>query len=1248
MPFEKKTCHLKIIRQNFNSIYHKNFSSFFNLMMHDHSVQFSFQELPKAYQSLFNEIKNGDKEDIQNLYSLFRINYYDCQSIDDDAISSLTTFLQDYKFITYEVNYSPSPNNDQFLDNFVNVIMCMENQILYLEMMNIQTFYHIYSKFKSSIVMINTNLNSFEHIDIDPLLNEEILNFSNFLTKNICNNKFIQNTIRPMSAYIIRRYFYPSNHFRDQSFFSYSKLKENQSFNSKDFIYLRSIQTDNKEIFLVIHIKTFYIFNIIKYVNARLAKHEIEFCKNFLLIKPCKYFIQFFGFLVENDKINGCIYEYMPNGTFPQYIAKNTEKNSEIYLLKIMKRLINGIEYLHSNGLIYRDIKPSNILVDHNENLKFSDYESIRNEKLYEGEEMTNDIGSMLYSSPEQFEGKNVSFATDIYSFGQIIYFLFQHKDMYEKVCLDEIFSKKCQENITQMTNVSDEIQELCNQCLKCDQNKRPTIANIKGTIYCVLGKNYLEIKNDLVTAEKYLNKAIDLNCPDAWFYKAILYIDKKNDFENGIKYALQSEKLNDPKGLNLLGTLYLIGKHVQKDVKKAFNYLEIAANAGNNKALCNIGSAYLNGIGVPRNVSKGLEYLDKAAKKGFISAIYFLGQTYYSGEIVEKDIKKSIEYFELNAEKNDANSLNSLGYIYSEGRGIEKDYEKAKKYFELSAKQNNTIAFYNLGKMHYKGNGVVKDIYNAISYFEKAASDGHSDALYYLGIIYYNGIDNIEKDHDKAMKCFMQSAEKNNSNSLYYLGKIYFENDKNYEKGIEYYQLAAEENNSDALYALGKIYHEGKVVKKNCSEAIKYFKTLTSLKNPEPYFNLGLIYEKGDDVDRNIDQAIQYYTKCASNEKYYLIYRYDSAFYEIDGLNSNYYLANNNLGLLYITDFQNLDKAINYIKTAGLSQYSYGQNNYGLLCQYYLDKPVKAEDMYKSSSENHFPLAEFNLGIMQEKNGFIQASLDHYIEALKYKKEPLIFQNKIINDERLNISKLFIFCFINLKLTRYYLLNGQLTYAQLYFIDALTEPLCGLLAYSQYHSYSFQFQMMKNEENKSFSNIKDFFLNFPLFNLEKRDSSSSWNLHELHQNDNPQINITLIRNENIVSNEIDINIMPNLSQDEIDKIGKTVPKGLIESSIRNILTCFDFQNMTELNNTNDFSNNDENQNKIEITSDEDNSIKSLIYPKNIDEIILFNDNYIIEEITDIINQMDEILFTPPYSILFGRIKIYSLKSFKF
>lgn len=88
--------------------------------------------------------------------------------------------------------------------------------------------------------------------------------------------------------------------------------------------------------------------------------------------------------------------------------------------------MIQGIDYLHSNKLVHRDLKPTNILIDHDFIPYISDFDAIRHPK--EKEDVS--LDPMSYMSPEQFKGKNVSYPIDIYSFGLIFYYLYEKDDI--------------------------------------------------------------------------------------------------------------------------------------------------------------------------------------------------------------------------------------------------------------------------------------------------------------------------------------------------------------------------------------------------------------------------------------------------------------------------------------------------------------------------------------------------------------------------------------------------------------------------------------------------------------------------------------------------------------------------------------------------------------------------------------------------------------------------------------------------
>lgn len=297
-------------------------------------------------------------------------------------------------------------------------------------------------------------------------MKKEIENFCFHFQSQINKSQFVKATILPISGYIIRRFFYPNYYFRDSSFFNFNdgiKLNEEnlktklyklifscpnvvqfvfrfsqfiQRINCKneerniaefyfeDFIKLRKINSnDVGKYYLVIHRKSFNIFLMKELWIVDEPKREIEFCQK--CSNRC--FMHCYGFIKKEGAVKAIIYEYMCNGTLNEYI----EKIDPVFSLLTVTRLFEGLEFLYSKRLVHRDLKPTNILLDHNFLPYISDFETIRDPQT--DEPMTCNLGSLLYSSPEQDKNEYISFPTDIYSFCLIIYFLYEKKNFHSQ-----------------------------------------------------------------------------------------------------------------------------------------------------------------------------------------------------------------------------------------------------------------------------------------------------------------------------------------------------------------------------------------------------------------------------------------------------------------------------------------------------------------------------------------------------------------------------------------------------------------------------------------------------------------------------------------------------------------------------------------------------------------------------------------------------------------------------------------------
>lgn len=78
-----------------------------------------------------------------------------------------------------------------------------------------------------------------------------------------------------------------------------------------------------------------------------------------------------------------------------------------------------ALEYLHKEKVLYRDLKPENVLLDIDGNIKLADFGV--GERL-EGEKAYAKIGTIEYMAPEFFQENGYDFSVDIWSFGCTLY----------------------------------------------------------------------------------------------------------------------------------------------------------------------------------------------------------------------------------------------------------------------------------------------------------------------------------------------------------------------------------------------------------------------------------------------------------------------------------------------------------------------------------------------------------------------------------------------------------------------------------------------------------------------------------------------------------------------------------------------------------------------------------------------------------------------------------------------------------
>lgn len=140
-----------------------------------------------------------------------------------------------------------------------------------------------------------------------------------------------------------------------------------------------------------------------------------------------------YGFEKE---ISFIAFEYFDSYNLREYLSKNEVKQKTKYYLTA--ELFEGLNYLHQKNIVHRDLKPENILVNLNHELKITDFGlSLLLEDEFETKNRSI-VGTPSYMSPEQIQGKRLTFQSDLFSIGSVVFEIFTSKNLF----ISEDFNK--------------------------------------------------------------------------------------------------------------------------------------------------------------------------------------------------------------------------------------------------------------------------------------------------------------------------------------------------------------------------------------------------------------------------------------------------------------------------------------------------------------------------------------------------------------------------------------------------------------------------------------------------------------------------------------------------------------------------------------------------------------------------------------------------------------------------------------
>lgn len=183
--------------------------------------------------------------------------------------------------------------------------------------------------------------------------------------------------------------------------------------------------------------------------------------------------------------------EFVDGHTLRHFAADYALSNSEIVELAI--QLCQGLAEAHRSGIVHRDIKTSNIVVDDQNRLRILDFGLAAVSGSEELTKTGSTLGTVAYMSPEQVSGRPCDNRSDLFSFGVVLYELITGRNPFKKdndgATLQAIMQES-PEPITRYKNdAPDSMQTIIGKLLEKNlelryQSAEGVIADLKRLLY--------------------------------------------------------------------------------------------------------------------------------------------------------------------------------------------------------------------------------------------------------------------------------------------------------------------------------------------------------------------------------------------------------------------------------------------------------------------------------------------------------------------------------------------------------------------------------------------------------------------------------------------------------------------------------------------------------------------------------------------------------------------------------------------
>jgi len=211
--------------------------------------------------------------------------------------------------------------------------------------------------------------------------------------------------------------------------------------------------------------------------------------------------------LMEEKGIHFITMEYVPGEDLKSFIRR-AETLSAGKAISITKQVCEGLAEAHELGVVHRDLKPQNIMIDKEGNSRIMDFGIARSLKAKGITDAGVMIGTPEYMSPEQVDAKETDQRSDIYSLGVILYEMVTGRAPFEGDTPLSVAVKQKTETPEDPrklnSQIPDDLSRVILRCMEKDKEQRYQSAG-------ELRSELINIEKGIPTTEKVIPKRVPL-----------------------------------------------------------------------------------------------------------------------------------------------------------------------------------------------------------------------------------------------------------------------------------------------------------------------------------------------------------------------------------------------------------------------------------------------------------------------------------------------------------------------------------------------------------------------------------------------------------------------------------------------------------------------------------------------------------------------------------------------------------------